>query len=126
MSATATWKCSECGDPIHDGAGYVRCLVWDADTVRDERAAWNEQHPQAADLANLFAYPEGAPWVAVHGSCDPLAEREDVYSIGVERLRAPEQLLGWTTHLNGKAWVRDTDWDALMATFAAEWGAEVW
>ena len=58
-----------------------------------------------------------ASWFPQHTRCD---NGGGAYYIDVELVRTHQQLLQWTAHLMGKAWLADSDWSDWLRIIAGE------
>lgn len=114
--ALVTVVCSECGEIIDDGDGWIECDVLAAGarlatTVQVIGSGW-----------------EPIPWEARHSWCDPdidstvpeeLRDFHETYYFDVSEIRTLAGLIRWTSHLYGKAWVTETDWDEVLERIAS-------
>ena len=118
MTTTVTdilvWNCDVCGKPVADGKGYICVDVSAADAFRAAYEEWKAAHRRLINLTELMAMPSAAPWHVYHKRCDPQMVSANDYWFDVERVRTDRDLLGWTAHLFGKDWFRDTNWDVLL------------
>ena len=105
------WSCHRCQLPIRDHDGYLY-----VDTISDTPPP-PPRRGYVPTLGELLDTPTPEPWRAAHAQCMP--EETVTYTIAVERLRTPWQLLAWTAHIMAKPWAADgTDWLHLIETKA--------
>jgi predicted GIY-YIG superfamily endonuclease len=123
-------RCSICQEPIDDGAGYVEC---DAGAASEAYSRYTEKKrdrlrreleggpPAERYIGNeiLDLLEDDIPWRAFHQSCDP-DPHAGTYWVDVESIRTWQDVLKWTLHLNEKAWVQHTNWDAILRRLIAK------
>lgn len=107
------WDCHRCQLPIRDHDGYLY--------VAHVAAPTPIPPPRPRDcvptLGELLHGPRLEPWRAAHVQCVP--PETVTYTIAIERVRTPWQLLAWTAHIMAKPWAADgTDWLHLIETKA--------
>lgn len=107
--------CQVCWTQIEHGH-----LGIDTQALTAYRAAveeWKAANPgDAGTLGSLLDHPEQVSWVTHCERCEP---NTCGYCIQVAELRTHRDLIRWTSHLMGKAWLADTDWDELLEKVAA-------
>ncbi len=122
---TLEWRCDHCDQVVHDGAGYIHIDYAAIHATEEARRIWERDRPRGAAttvatsivtvrFGDLAAYPPAVPWQVHHTRCDPHPDAGD-YWFSVERCRTWPQLVEWTAHLMGKAWIGRTDWRAVLA-----------
>jgi hypothetical protein len=113
-----------------NGAGYVECDAGAAseayrrytETKRDRLRRELEGGPPAERYIGneiLDLLEDDIPWRAFHQSCDP-DPHAGTYWVDVESIRTWQDVLKWTLHLNEKAWVQHTNWDAILRRLIAK------
>lgn len=114
------WRCEVCRNPIADEEGYITISYADLDDHRlatEKANAWKaaeiERTGSTWIATPITLYPDYVRWRILHGTCDPQPQSSD-YWIGVERVRTPRALLGWTAHLLEKGWLRHTSWAYIL------------
>jgi hypothetical protein len=85
------------------------------DPVKKDTITWvcDACGSEIADGRGYISVTKSGRWHAVHGRCD---DDPTGYWFGVERCRTHEELLDWDSHLWGKAWLGDTDWEDFYTT----------
>lgn len=108
------WICDSCGDEVKDGAGYVHI---NTGAIHEAEVTWKQwaiDNPGPAYTGTaLLEHPDDAPWLVHHTDCDP-DPGASAYWIAVERIRTFRRALEFTLHLQGKRWLRVTDWSEFM------------
>ncbi len=102
--------CDTCSAPVADGDG----ILWipKADLARAEPALQAFKQQQTQRFVALSDYPELARWRVDHHACADLDGA--AYAIELHRCRNWPNLINWTAHLMGKAWLSSTDWHRLL------------
>jgi hypothetical protein len=110
MCDLLVWPCAICDLPIADGSGYLTVDLNEAKRVRQWRESW-EQELRAREVAmkELETCPKPTRWLVLHRACDP-ESKPGPFGMPVEKLRTAWDLLAWTGHLMGNAWLEGTDW----------------
>lgn len=107
------WICDACGRWVKPAEGSVlvdHSLIYDHQL---DLANWEKRNPGPEyTAAQLLARPTPVSWQVLHHKCT----RDDVnsYSIGVGQIRTAEEVLDFTLHLMGKAWLVHTDWEGFV------------
>lgn len=115
--ALIEWTCYSCEELIDDGDGLMHVYVDDYITFRE----WRDGQPEGGrSLSEILDTPEPPEWIAEHFDC--AGEVADLYSIAIDRLRTPAQILAVTEHLMGKTWFPLTSWERVLLA-AARGGA---
>lgn len=110
-----TWPaCDRCDKAvtIKEGALYIQepALKERQHQVRD----WEREHPGTIwSDEELLARPSRVQWQWGHLRC----AEDAMYSIDADRFDTVSKALGWTLHLTGKRWLRDTDWESAIRRF---------
>ena len=111
------YRCRSCRRVISDGKGSVHISYDEINRAEDASDAWERRRRDLAAANNgvvtLSDVPDHAPahWTAHHDQCHP---DEADYAIPVERMRTHEEMLAWTAHLLGKAWLHHTNWEQFI------------
>jgi hypothetical protein len=112
---TLTLPCDICGQPVTGIDGYI-CV--DKNAAHRCRAAiqeWKTRNPGPVISGTaLLTYPDAAVWQIYHRACDPQRDSDNDYWFYVGRADTALDLLGWTAHLLGKTWLKDTDWSGFL------------
>jgi hypothetical protein len=108
--------CQICGTRIESGHLGINTVA--LGEYREAVEQWNAANPVGAGtLGSLIDdHPEQVPWETHCDQCEP---NTCGYCIQVDELRTAQDLLRWTSHLMGKAWLASTDWDELLEKVAA-------
>lgn len=115
------WTCEVCEKPISNGAGYLTVHHGELHAYDRAAAAWEEEHQGWIHSGEVFvSYPHAVRWQVVHAHCDPQPNSADDYWIAVERIRTPEQVIRWASHLLEKGWIRNTDWGDVLRGVAGQ------
>lgn len=115
---TVRWTCHTCGDQVADDDGHVTINYRDIRRHAQQAREWEADAGQVVTMRDLLTYPDQVHWRVYHRDCDPDLESSD-YSIDIERIRTPGQVIDWTAHLLEKEWLQTTDWDAVLRGVAA-------
>ncbi|NNN36025.1 hypothetical protein HLK59_37815 [Streptomyces sp. S3(2020)] len=123
--------CDTCKKPVADGEGSLWVDMTEVDQATVNRRAWEQLateqlapgiHGYSAE--SLMTYPKSARWQVHHVACDP-APDANAYAIDVHRCRSWADLVLWTAHLMGKAWLSDTDWEDLLEAASQSAGSRI-
>lgn len=128
--------CEGCGrDVTASAAAVIHVSHSDVAGYEREQRQW-EGHRIATrgDLATLLtpsellAMPLEASWAVHCDGCNPHKDPDgsmcgNCYWFSLDRCQTAEQLLRWTAHLMGKAWLGSTDWPVLIERVLALQGA---
>jgi hypothetical protein len=107
-----TWSCHQCGGPIADGAGYIFISGKGIELYEEALKAWETENPGPTyGIYDLASMPERPKWLATHTDCQPDNQH---YEIAVDEFRTPADVIKWTVHLMGKAWLASTAWQDLL------------
>lgn len=103
--AEVKWTCAECDEEIAAGDGFVRARMSEVHAFDAAMRARPEKISYS--VADFMELPDRAKWRAHHFRC---TEDDEDYALAVEELRTAWDLVKWTSHLMGKAWLGSTDW----------------
>lgn len=107
--------CQVCSTRIERGHLGIDTTALNA--YREAVEEWKAANPgDAGTMASLLEHPEQVPWVTHCERCEP---NTCGYCIQVDELETYQDLIRWTSHLMGKSWLADTDWDELLEKVAA-------
>ncbi|MGJ5898447.1 hypothetical protein ACSCBZ_41860 [Streptomyces niveiscabiei] len=123
--------CDVCKQAVADGGGSLWVDMAEVERCSTHTRAWEiletrQEAPgiQSFDAASLMSYPEAARWQVHHTACDPSPDA-NTYAVEVHRCRSWADLVLWTAHLMGKAWLQYTDWENLLQEAAEATGKRI-
>lgn len=117
------WYCDECGRETSDG--YIQLLGAERRRYDQEWQEWGKTFPEGQHTGPFlnwdafWARPQPAHWQVVCADCDPDKDGGG-YWIHLQRAATWRELVMWTSHLMGKAWLDQTDWDDLLERTATK------
>lgn len=116
------WVCTRCDRPILGSSGAV-WISWESIREAGDNADAPPRptvtatgEPILRTMADLLAEPDPPSWSITHDSCS--LPEDDGYEIGVDELRTHQGVLAWTSHLYGKTWAPETNWDWIIRAAA--------
>ena len=112
-----TWRCEVCTEPIDDKLGMLWVDIVEATKAIRARREWDAMPRANGEPLALTNRPRAVPWHRVHYNCDPIPDAA-AYMIEIEKIRSPWQLIEWTSHLMGKAWIDGSDWASCIGRLA--------
>ena len=112
---TLTLRCHVCDKPVTGKSGYVcvdKKAVYETQRLVEE---WEARNPGPVISGSaLLDYPSSTPWHIYHRTCDPRPDSDSDYWFWASQVRTAFDLLGWTAHLLGKEWLKDTNWSEFL------------
>jgi hypothetical protein len=108
------WNCQRCGALIADGDGYITVSYRRLHEYDEAVVAWEQEHPDAfVTFGEFMTRPSRVRWQVLHARCDP-APDGDGYTIDVERIRTPHEVISCSAQLLEKNWIQHTNWDEVL------------